>query len=81
MCITTEIAHDRSESEVCSKGDVGRVFFGKAQCDPQGLESVRDGKVQLLFTSLESLLSNPQMARHASYRTATVYLTRTCVVN
>ena len=46
-------------------------FVGEAQCDPQALESVHDGKVQLLFISPESLLSNPQwrdMLRTATYR-------------
>ena len=32
---------------------------GEAQCDPQAVESVREGKAQLLFISSESLLSNP----------------------
>ena len=34
-------------------------FVGEAQCDPQAVESVREGKAQLLFISPESLLSNP----------------------
>jgi bloom syndrome protein len=46
-------------------------FVGEAQSDPQAIESVRDGKVQLLFISPESLLSNPQwrdMLSTATYR-------------
>ena len=34
-------------------------FVGEAQCDPQAVENVREGKAQLLFISPESLLSNP----------------------
>ena len=46
-------------------------FVGEAQCDPQAVESVREGKAQLLFISPESLLSNPSwrdMLRKAVYR-------------
>ena len=47
-------------------------FVGEAQCDPQAVESVREGKAQLLFISPESLLSNPSwrdMLRTAVYIT------------
>jgi len=46
-------------------------FVGETQCDPLALDSVREGRVQLLFISPESILSNPQwqdMLRIATYR-------------
>ena len=46
-------------------------FVGETQCDPLALDSVREGRVQLLFISPESILSNPQwrdMLRTATYR-------------
>ena len=46
-------------------------FVGEAQCDPQVVESICEGKAQLLFISPELLLSNPSwrdMLRTAVYQ-------------
>ena len=58
-------------------------FVGEARCDPQAVESVREGKAQL-FISPESLLSNPSwrdMLRTAVYRDNLSGFVAVCLLN
>ena len=67
MCITPNIVDGRSESQVCTKSNVSTVV-GEAQCDPQAVESVREGKAQLLLIHKPRVaFVESQLARHASH--------------
>ena len=84
MCITPNVVDGRSESQVCPKSNVSTVV-GEVQCDPQAVESIREGKVQLLLIHKpESLLSNPSwrdMLRTGVYQDNLSGFVAVCLLN
>jgi len=59
MCLTINISHDGTEGKFCQIG-IPTEFVGELQQDLDAMKDVRDGQIQLLFISPESLLWNPQ---------------------
>jgi len=59
MCLTINISHDGTEGKFSQTG-IPTEFVGELQQDLNAMKDVRDGQIQLLFISPESLLWNPQ---------------------
>ena len=59
MYLTINISHDGTEGKFSQTG-IHTEFVGELQQDLDAMKDVRDGQIQLLFISPESLLRNPQ---------------------
>ena len=62
MYLTINISHDGTEGKFSQTG-IHTEFVGELQQDLDAMKDVRDGQIQLLFISPESLLWNSHGGR------------------